>query len=827
MMSFDKKINLKKHIWRRFLIFTLCFCILFAAYPAFVSAQEGDSVSSSGIEPNADMSGNTGRQSQDEAAWTDPNAPNGLLFGSFLEAIANVGDGETVILRSDISLTEEIAISKSMTITSWYADAPCTIKRTAADTEDEENRGTIFTVGRCQLILQNIILDGGKNEGVTAYHPMICVTDGGFLVMLEGAVLQNAENKDLTLCGGGVNVRSGQFYMYDGSVITGCKARLGGGVEVNSSSNTGGAMFGMAGGSINNCSADGGGGVYVNIGMFQIRGGEITGNRALSDDDAYGGGGIYAAGGSGSNKIGAVLVAGGKITGNTAQSCGGGAMLNGTYSQIQMTGGIIENNNAINGGGVYIHRGMLALYGGTITRNVAELYGGGVLNSPFGLVKLKGNPKVFENIGKDKEDHFDNLYLDGEVGGLPASPVWIVGPLTDGINIGMSLWVRPDEKDHPYWSMIIPNGYTLTQSDLDKLCYDRSAENKGMYADNMEKFGFIMHGGEIVMVLDVDISLDREYLAFEGINDPPVSLTATVTPANAPEKGVTWSSSDENVATVDENGKVTPVGGGRAVITATTKAPYHATASCNVTVSYYQLETKAEHGTLTYTPVEPNEFFPGGELVKLHVAADRGYRLNSLRAYYTDEESTEVVISDDDTLVMPNHYVTVEAVFKPIPYKINCDLSEGALNWNETNPDSYTIENDEITLNNPTRNGYTFVGWTGTELSSPTLVVKIPTGSIGDREYRAVWEKANGGKPTDNEDTHHENSAPSYNNSAPSDNNSELPDNDTSLTINENEPIPSESKPTYNDYNPPTGSAISFVSLTAITVIAAVVRKRK
>ncbi|MGE7989210.1 Ig-like domain-containing protein [Lysinibacillus fusiformis] len=48
------------------------------------------------------------------------------------------------------------------------------------------------------------------------------------------------------------------------------------------------------------------------------------------------------------------------------------------------------------------------------------------------------------------------------------------------------------------------------------------------------------------------------------------TLTATVTPANATNKSVTWTSSDENVATVDSQGKVTAIGEGSATITATT-----------------------------------------------------------------------------------------------------------------------------------------------------------------------------------------------------------------------------------------------------------------
>ena len=62
-----------------------------------------------------------------------------------------------------------------------------------------------------------------------------------------------------------------------------------------------------------------------------------------------------------------------------------------------------------------------------------------------------------------------------------------------------------------------------------------------------------------------------------------VQLNATVAPENAANKNVTWSSSDESVATVDQNGLVTAVSGGEAIITVTTEDG-EKTATCTITV---------------------------------------------------------------------------------------------------------------------------------------------------------------------------------------------------------------------------------------------------
>ncbi|MBR4830569.1 MAG: InlB B-repeat-containing protein, partial [Bacilli bacterium] len=70
-------------------------------------------------------------------------------------------------------------------------------------------------------------------------------------------------------------------------------------------------------------------------------------------------------------------------------------------------------------------------------------------------------------------------------------------------------------------------------------------------------------------------------------------------------------------------------------------------------------------------------------------------------------------------------------------YDIEYDLDDGTVA--AANPTSYTVK-DTFTLNNPTKEGFTFLGWTGTGLSDVTETVTVPVGSTGKRTYTAHYE---------------------------------------------------------------------------------------
>ena len=87
---------------------------------------------------------------------------------------------------------------------------------------------------------------------------------------------------------------------------------------------------------------------------------------------------------------------------------------------------------------------------------------------------------------------------------------------------------------------------------------------------------------EMDPVLATSIELDK--VNAEMVEGETLQLVATVLPEEATDKTVTWASSDESVAMVDENGLVTAVAPGTATITAMTNDGSDLNASCNVTV---------------------------------------------------------------------------------------------------------------------------------------------------------------------------------------------------------------------------------------------------
>ncbi len=102
----------------------------------------------------------------------------------------------------------------------------------------------------------------------------------------------------------------------------------------------------------------------------------------------------------------------------------------------------------------------------------------------------------------------------------------------------------------------------------------------------------------------------------------------------------------------------------------------------------------------------------------------------------TEADGTGTDYSDGATY-SENASATLYAQWTAIDYTISYDLDGGSVAT--ANPASYTIESNSITLNNPTREGYTFAGWTGSNGTTPQTTVTIAKGSTDDKTYTANW----------------------------------------------------------------------------------------
>ncbi len=205
-----------------------------------------------------------------------------------------------------------------------------------------------------------------------------------------------ATHEDAKLPAGGL-ITGGRGYRYDGGggsyhIYT----YYGGGVYVEP-----GASFELAGGTIYACGVQSGansaygGGIYAEGGSVTMSGGAIR-SCAVSADYGASGGAIYA-------KAGSVTMSGGVISGCSAKD-GGGILTSGCT--VQITGGRIENCKASeHGGGLYIsgHADQISVLDAAISGCEAKR-GGGVALIAFAELELGENARITGCKAAEKDD---------------------------------------------------------------------------------------------------------------------------------------------------------------------------------------------------------------------------------------------------------------------------------------------------------------------------------------------------------------------------------------------------------------------------------------
>ena len=78
----------------------------------------------------------------------------------------------------------------------------------------------------------------------------------------------------------------------------------------------------------------------------------------------------------------------------------------------------------------------------------------------------------------------------------------------------------------------------------------------------------------------------------------------------------------------------------------------------------------------------------------------------------------------------------VKAIWSLDNYSIGYNLNGGSISGQRT---SYNVESSAYTLPTPSRTGYTFTGWTGSNGNTPQKSVTIAKGSTGNKSYTANW----------------------------------------------------------------------------------------
>ena len=172
------------------------------------------------------------------------------------------------------------------------------------------------------------------------------------------------------------------------------------------------------------------------------------------------------------------------------------------------------------------------------------------------------------------------------------------------------------------------------------------------------------------------------------------TIKAIVTPDDATEKAVTWTSSDDTVATVDSNGVVTGVKVGTATITATT-IDGSFTATCEVNVNRKHSSSSSsgggggssaakhgvtisdsKNGAVTASTAKAET----GDKVILTPKADEGYALDKITAKDKDGKEVKLKAEKDGTysFTMPKGGVTVDTTFKQAEGAANTDKPAAA-----------------------------------------------------------------------------------------------------------------------------------------------------
>ena len=137
-----------------------------------------------------------------------------------------------------------------------------------------------------------------------------------------------------------------------------------------------------------------------------------------------------------------------------------------------------------------------------------------------------------------------------------------------------------------------------------------------------------------------DIKIRNKSYTIISLNQTP-SFRTTITPSNATNKEVKWTSSNENIAVVSENGIVTPVKNGTCKIIATTTDGTNLSASIDITVDFKV--TSISFSTKSYTITSVNQTPSFREKISPSNAANKSVKWTSSNENVAKVSTTGVI----------------------------------------------------------------------------------------------------------------------------------------------------------------------------------------
>ena len=196
-----------------------------------------------------------------------------------------------------------------------------------------------------------------------------------------------------------------------------------------------------------------------------------------------------------------------------------------------------------------------------------------------------------------------------------------------------------------------------------------------------------------------------------------VQLTAKVLPEDTTDKSVTWSSSDESVATVDENGLVKTLATGSVVITATTNDGSDLSDSASIDV-YKTVEVTYDYksnGGVSST--KTSEKIKIGDTVDLTpVATKPGYEFVGWNTDMNATTAMSDLIADGDVTVYAVYKKTVVINYhtydSKLDYKDTCDFYNNEAS-KEIDVTPYTLDSKDYVFKGYVLDGSHFDDYLG------------------------------------------------------------------------------------------------------------------